>query len=113
MNLKYWDKHKAATVITAVAVIIAFALVNITSSFDEKAFEIAAEKISISEAEAILKYYDFYEQELPATYHPLNSLSTIAWYIILFGALYSAWSALDIPERYRKEEKVKVNQNDF
>ena len=64
MNLKYWDKHKVATVITAIAVIIAFVVVNITDSMDEKAFEIAAEKISVSEAEAILKYYNFYVRKL-------------------------------------------------
>ena len=111
MNLKYWDRHKAVAIITAIAAILFLLFANLASSIEDQAVDRATERAvdmtSASDAQAILRYIDrydnFYEQEIPTYYDTLDSLGTIMVWIVLLGALYSAWTALDIPERYRKE----------
>jgi hypothetical protein len=75
------------------------------SEYEGKALEKATDKITAEEAEAVLKYYDLYEEHLPPIYNILDSTTTWLWIITLFATLYAAWTALDIPDRYRKQEK--------
>lgn len=103
-NWKYWDKHKSANIISAIALII-FLLASYTSGdMDEKAWEYAGNSITPSETNAIIRWYNLYEQKLPQSYYTLDTLTTVLWYVILITVFYSAWSALDIPTRYEEKE---------
>lgn len=105
MDIKYWDRHKVVCIVTAIALLIFLASSNVITSMDETAFEYAGDRLSTDQADAVIRFYDLYDQKLPTSYDTLDSLTTVAWYIALLGGLYSAWTALDIPKRYQKKEK--------
>ncbi len=103
MNLKFWDRYKAIAVITAVMFLFSFGLGIMSSNMEDKASEEAAYMLSEVEAESVLRFYSLYNQRLPVLYGILNSFQTILSFLILGGVLYTAWSALGIPDRYQKK----------
>jgi len=112
VNLTYWDKHKLASMLSMILILVFYAIYfGVTSPMEDRAWERAADRLSHDEAQAVNKYFDYYERYLPSQYQGLDSISTGILLIGIVAAIYSGFTALHIPERYQKKEQEPINEN--
>jgi len=105
MNLKYWNRHKIAALLSGVLFFSFVLLFNFQDDVDTKAWEDASESLSISEVDVLVKFYEVYERKLPISYGSLDTLTTILWWLSIIFILYSAGSALNISPTVKEKEE--------
>lgn len=94
-----------------VALIYLTISINMTVRMRQYAKEKALNQLSQDETEIVLHWSSLSDQNLPASYIFFNEAENIMFWVSLFVAMYAAWTALDIPDRYQKETKEKQNLN--